>query len=104
MIQCRDCEFFKKSESGELAFSCDPFTNVKESDCLIKWQLLKLNQMVAGYQATLDYYKKLSPLQEKMFKVMERELDDIDESEKWKVDDEDNPDSEDDFEAEKPKF
>jgi len=98
MIQCKDCEFFSKAASGELGFSCDPFNNVKEPECLVKWQLLKLNQMVANYQAMLDYYRKLSPLQEKMFKVMERELDDIDESDRWKVDEENkNPSDEDDF-------
>jgi hypothetical protein len=55
--------------------------------------------MAASYQATLDYYKRLAPMQEKMFKFMEKEMGDIDESEKWKVDEdeeeepwrEDNP-------------
>jgi hypothetical protein len=87
MIQCKDCEFFRKSESGEVAFLCDPFTNVKEPDCLGKWQLIKINQMVAAYHATLEYYHKLAPMQEKMFKVMEREIDDMSESEKWKAQD-----------------
>jgi len=89
MIQCKDCEFFSRGAGGEIAFSCDPFTNIKEPECLTKWQLIKINQMVAGYQATLDYYHKLAPMQEKMFKVMERELDDISETEKWKIADED---------------
>jgi hypothetical protein len=30
-------------------------------------------------------------MQEKMFKVMERELDDVNEAEKWKIADEDEP-------------
>ena len=85
MIQCKDCEFFSRGAGGEIAFSCDPFTNIKEPECLTKWQLIKINQMVASYQATLDYYQKLAPMQEKMFKVMERELDDIGEADKWKV-------------------
>lgn len=85
MIQCKDCEFFHKTPSGEISFSCDPFTNVREVECLAKWQLIKINQMVAGYHATLDYYRRLAPMQEKMFKVMERELDDISEADKWKV-------------------
>ena len=50
--------------------------------------------MVAGYQATLDYYRKLAPMQEKMFKVMERELDDLNEADRWKVDDEDEEEQE----------
>ncbi len=90
MIQCKDCEFFSRGAGGEITFSCDPFTNIKEPECLAKWHLIKINQMVAGYQATLDYYHKLAPMQEKMFKVMERELDDIGEAEKWKIADEDD--------------
>lgn len=89
MMQCKDCEFFKRGEDRQISFACDPFTNIKEAECLIKWQLIKTNQMVAAYQATLEYYHKLAPMQEKMFKVMERELDDMNEAEKWKVDDED---------------
>ena len=46
--------------------------------------------MVEAYQATLQYYRKLAPLQERMFKHVERELDDIDESDKWKMDGEDD--------------
>lgn len=90
MIQCKDCEFFKRDENGQIAFGCDPFGNIKEPECLVKWQLIKTNQMVAAYQATLEYYHKLAPMQEKMFKVMERELDDMNEAEKWKVDDEED--------------
>ncbi len=89
MIQCKDCEFFRRSATGEITFACDPFSNIKEPECLVKWQLIKINQMVASYQATLEYYRKLAPMQEKMFKVMERELDDIDEAEKWKIAEED---------------
>ena len=91
MIQCKDCEFFKRNESGEIAFACDPFSTIKEPECLAKWQLLKINQMVNSYQAQLQYYHKLAPLQEKMFKVVERELDDMNESDKWKATDEDEP-------------
>ena len=97
MIQCKDCEFCKVGPDGQLAFACDPFSNVKEPECVQKWQLLKIDMMVRSYQATLDYYRKLAPLQERMFKHVERELDDIDESDKWKTpdQDEDQPDSSD---------
>ena len=89
MIQCKDCEFCHRQESGEISFACDPFGTIKEPDCLMKWQLIKINQMVATYQATLEYYRKLAPMQEKMFKVVQRELDDMSEGEKWKIADED---------------
>jgi len=92
MIQCKDCEFFRRGENGEISFACDPFSNVKEPECLLKWQLIKINQMVSSYQATLQYYHKLAPMQEKMFKVMERELDDMNEAEKWKIAEDDEGD------------
>ena len=94
MIQCEKCEHFHRGPAGDISFGCDPFGNIKEPECLVKWQLIKINQMVAGYQATLDYYRKLAPLQERMFKVMQRELEDMDESQKWKVDDEDQDEQE----------
>ena len=95
MIQCRDCEHFSRNSTGEIAFTCDPFTAVKEPECLAKWQLIKINQMVASYQATLAYYRRLGPMQEKMFKVMERELNEMDEGEKWKATGEDDEPPED---------
>jgi hypothetical protein len=88
VIQCQGCQHFHRGADGEISFSCDPFSTVVEPECLVKWQLIKINQMVAGYQATLEYYRKLAPLQEKMFKVMEKEIDSMNESDKWKVEDE----------------
>ncbi len=90
MINCKDCEFCKTDPSGQLSFSCDPFANVKEPECVNKWLLLKIDLMVRAYQATLEYYRRLAPLQERMFKHVERELDDMDESEKWKIDDDED--------------
>ena len=89
MIHCKDCQYFRRGDGGEIAFSCDPFSTIVEPECLAKWQLIKINQMVASYQATLAYYRKLAPLQEKMFKVMEREIDSMNEGEKWRAPDED---------------
>ncbi len=99
MIQCKDCEFFHRGEKGEVSFSCDPFTNIKEPECLQKWQLIKINQMVGAYQATLRYYDKLAPMQEKMFKVMEKEIDDMNEAEKWKISDEEEEHHENDTDS-----
>jgi hypothetical protein len=105
MIQCKECEHFRQGADGEIGFRCDPFSNIKEPECLAKWQLLKINQMVAAYQATLEYYRKLGPMQEKMLKVVQHELDEMNEGEKWKVnDDEETFESpgEEDEEKEKP--
>lgn len=90
MIQCDQCEFFHRGPDGQAVFSCDPFSTIKEPECLSKWQLAKVSQLVQAYQATLAYYHKLAPMQEKMFKVMEREIDDISEADRWKVEDEDD--------------
>jgi hypothetical protein len=90
MIQCSDCQFCRRGPTGEVSFTCDPFATIVEPECVAKWQLIKINQMVASYQATLDFYRKIAPMQEKMFKVVERELDDINEAESWKVKDEDD--------------
>jgi len=92
MIQCQDCKYFHRTSRGDIHLECDPFSTIVEPECLTKWQLVKINQMVGSYQATLDYYRKLAPMQEKMFKAMERELDDMTESESWKAQDGDGED------------
>lgn len=101
MIQCQDCEFYQRAADGTVVFKCDPFGNIKEPECLIKWQLIKLDTMVRSYQATLRMYERLAPMQEKMFRHMEKEIDEMDESERWKesLDDDPNVDEEkdDDF-------
>jgi len=95
MLNCKDCEFFREDDKGRIGFGCDPFRRVKEPECLQKWTLLKLESMVQAYQATLQQYRRLAPLQEKMMKQMERELDNMDESDKWKIDEENDEDNED---------
>jgi hypothetical protein len=44
--------------------------------------------LVASYKGMLKWYEKLAPLQDKIFKYMKREIEDINESEQWKLDDE----------------
>ncbi|MCG8408497.1 MAG: hypothetical protein MI923_25125 [Phycisphaerales bacterium] len=91
MMQCHDCELFVRGPTGQATFKCDPFTNIKEPECLAKWQLLKtgelthkMDRLVKAYEATLDIYRRMQPLQEKMFKHMEREIDEVDEADSWK--------------------
>ena len=91
MIQCGECEYFVRGPGGQLGFRCDPFSTIKEPECLVKWQLLRTNEMtqkldrlVAAYEATLEIYKRLQPLQEKMFRHMEHEIDDTEEADSWK--------------------
>jgi hypothetical protein len=44
--------------------------------------------LLAGYQEMLRGQAKLAPLQDKIFKYMQREIEDLDESDRWKIDDE----------------
>ena len=99
MIQCTECELFVRGPSGQVGFKCDPFSNIKEPECLIKWQLIKIDVMVRSYQATLAMYKRLAPLQEKMFRHMEREIDDVDDADRWKYGLDEEEDHEEDDEA-----
>ena len=71
---------------------CNPFTNIKESECLLKWQLLRLDLMTRAYMATISEYKKIAPLQEKMYRRMSREMEEMDEADKWKLDDDEHED------------
>lgn len=102
MLQCSSCEFFHRDHRGRVSFSCDPFSNIKEPECLTKLTLArtmesdrKLERLVNAYEATLAIYRKMQPLQEKMFEHMEREIRESEEGDSWKYgtadDDEDDP-------------
>ncbi len=71
-------------------FKCDPFLNIKETECVAKWQLIRLDMLLASYQEMLRWQAKLAPLQDKIFKYMQREIEDIDESDRWKTEDEED--------------
>jgi hypothetical protein len=87
MIQCKDCDLCETGPDGRRVFKCDPFSNIKEPECLAKWQLLRLDMLVASYQSMLQWYKQLAPLQDKILKYMRREIEDMEESDQWKLDD-----------------
>jgi hypothetical protein len=92
MIQCGDCEFCHRSPGGEMVFSCDPFSNIKEPECLQKWQLLKLNALLHYQEQMHSSHERLAPMQEKLFNYMEREIEDQNEAESWKQSLEDDDD------------
>jgi hypothetical protein len=95
MIQCKDCEFCQIDSEGRRSFKCDPFVNVKEPECIAKWQLIRLDMLLVSYQGMLKWYGKLAPLQDKIIRYMQREISDLDETESWKLDvDEENEDPE----------
>ncbi|MGD9109891.1 MAG: hypothetical protein PVG93_03015 [Phycisphaerales bacterium] len=95
MIQCKDCELCEFGPDGQRTFKCDPFSNVKEPECLAKWQLIRLDMLVSSYQGMLKWYNKMAPLQDKLFKYMEHEIDTMDETERWKYDNEEDDEPED---------
>lgn len=84
MIQCQDCEYFSRGSDGTAQLLCDPFSKIKEPECLAKHQLLELRALAKAYQTTVEMYRRLAPLQEKMFRHMEQELDEADEADAWK--------------------
>jgi len=98
MIQCKDCEFFEQVVGDQVRLRCNPFTNIKEPECLVKWQLLRLDLMTRAYMATIAEYKRIAPLQEKLYRHMSREMEDMDEADQWKTgsEDEEPPESPDD--------
>lgn len=96
MIQCKDCEFCEFGPEGQRIFKCDPFANIKEPECLAKWQLIRLDMLVASHQGMLKWQGKLAPLQDKIFKYMQREIEDMEEIDRWKVSGEEDQDEQED--------
>jgi hypothetical protein len=88
MIQCEQCELCGKGPDGRKMFKCDPFSNVKEAECIAKWQLIRLDMLLGSYQNMLQWYSKLGPLQDKIFKYVQREISEMEETEGWKLDQE----------------
>jgi hypothetical protein len=99
MIHCKDCEFCEISPDGQRSFKCDPFVNIKEPECISKWQLIRLDMLLASYQSMLKWYVKLAPLQDKIIKYMQHEIDDIDEAEQWKLNEDTDESQEDEQDA-----
>ena len=92
MIQCKDCEFCEMGTDGKRFFKCDPFVNIKEPECIAKWQLIRLDMLLANHQNMLKWQERFAPLQDKIFSYMQREIESMDETERWKLDDESDDD------------
>jgi hypothetical protein len=73
---------------GRRSFKCDPFTNIKEAECVAKWQLIRLDMLLASFHGMVKFQNKLAPLQDKILKYMQHEIEDLDEADRWKIDDE----------------
>ncbi len=87
MIQCKDCEFCEIGPDGKRFFKCDPFVNVKEPECIAKWQLIRLDMLLSNHQSMLRFQERFAPMQDKLFKYMQHEIDNLDESERWRLGD-----------------
>ncbi len=96
MIQCKDFELCEMGPGDKRTFKCDPFTNIKEPECIAKWQLIRLDMLLASYQGMLKWYGKMAPLQDKIIQFMQREINELDEADQWKLDDEEQEDEEED--------
>ncbi|MBI9018127.1 MAG: hypothetical protein JEZ07_12800 [Phycisphaerae bacterium] len=96
MIQCEDCQYFSRDEkTGRIKMTCDPFSTIISPDCLQKLQLLRLDGLCQMYGSMLNYYNQMAPMQKKMFKFMEHEIDDQSEADSWKQSYDDNIEDED---------
>ncbi len=97
MLRCEDCEFFHRAADGSPHLTCDPYSTIKEPECVAKWQLTQLQVIAKSHQATLDMHRRFAPLQEKLFRHMEREIDETEDADSWKHDaGEDEDENEDD--------
>jgi len=67
-----------------------------------KWQILRLDYLVSQYQRMISSQQKMAPIQDKIFKYVKRELEDIDEADRWKTTEEDDESPYD--EPDKPHF
>lgn len=95
MIQCKDCELYREEPNGKRLFLCDPFRSIKEPECLQKWQLLRLDMLQQTFGSMVAMQTRMAPLQDKIFKYIKREIDDMEQTDKWKY--EENPDLPPDF-------
>ena len=88
MIQCKDCQYCEIGPEGQKIFKCDPFVNIVEPECLAKWQLLRLDMLAAIFHNMQSQQQKMAPMQDKIMKYVQRELNDLDEADHWKFDEE----------------
>lgn len=90
MLRCEDCEFYRRRPDGSAELLCDPYSTIKEPECLAKLQLTYLKVIADSHKSTLALYRRFAPLQERMFRHIEREMDDVEEAERWKLGNEDD--------------
>ncbi len=63
---------------------CNPFENVKDESCLQRLLLLRTDMLVGMYSNMLSFYQNMAPMQKKMMKFMDNEIDELDQTDSWK--------------------
>lgn len=79
MIQCKDCEL---CVDGQL--TCNPAENIKEEACLLKWQLLKLNDIDRRLEESQALSNHMMPRMEKLLEHQERNAASEEDIDSWK--------------------
>lgn len=97
MLRCEDCEFFRRTPDGSPHLTCDPYSTIKEPECLAKWQIVQLQKIAAVHDATLAMHRRMAPLQDKLLRHVEREIDEAEEADRWKYEENDEDDEDDPF-------
>ena len=79
MIQCKDCEL---CVDGQL--TCNPAENLKETACLLKWQLIRLNDIDRRLEESQALSDSMMPRLEKLLEHQERNAASDEDGESWK--------------------
>lgn len=83
-MQCKDCQYSELAANGKRVFTCNPFENIVEPECIAKWQLIKLDQFLEMQAMQLRSQANMAPMQNKIMKYIERELKDLEDADDWK--------------------
>lgn len=79
MIQCKDCELYKDGQT-----TCDPAVNIKEPECLLKWQLLILDNLDRRIEQSNAFTLRMMPRIEKLLEAQERASAGEEDADSWK--------------------
>ena len=97
MLRCQDCDLYRERPDGTGALTCNPFVTIKEPECRAQLQLTYLKIVAESHQSTLALYRRFAPLQERMLRHIEREIDEAEEDDRWKIGDDEDEDEDDSF-------
>ena len=79
MIQCKNCELYVDG-----SMTCNPAENIKEEACVLKWQLLVLDNLDRKVEESNAFTLRMAPRMEKLLEAQEREAAEKEGAERWK--------------------